>query len=471
MLISAKIGLADFSKSDLEFFTKNWEEAKLPNFELITNPESIDETNNYSMIILGDNSSLTKKIISKNLQPSIVITTNTEIINNTYNNVWVISHSEISPTSIKNILNDIYSKIQIEKYVDIIDNSQVGLYEIDSEGNFILANKYFLNLLGLETESELQKLNAFRPGISSNGKREKLREILFESEYVNNFEDNWVKRDKTLVSVKEKITTKKDSNGKIKGFVGTVEKIEHDSRNKNINNKIDDLKSTFLSQLSHEIRTPLNTIVNYLSLIQEEEKEVISKNWEYGFSAITNATNRIVRTIDLLAKMSEIHTGNYLPNFKKYDITDILDPIIEQYKYIAKNKGLELNYIKNLDDCLISIDKPSVEDIFINLIDNAIKYTNSGKVQVYVKKSFKNKISVTILDTGIGISKKYVKNLFKPFTQESTGYTRKFDGNGLGLALANEYCKLNNAQIFVTSEKNTGSNFTVIFWGNTVHIN
>ena len=96
-------------------------------------------------------------------------------------------------------------------------------------------------------------------------------------------------------------------------------------------------------------------------------------------------------------------------------------------------------------------------------LNNAIKYTDEGSVKIYIKNSLLNKIAVTVIDTGLGISEKYIGNIFQPFSQETTGYTRKFDGNGLGLALVKEYSDLNNAEIFVSSEKNLGSNFTVIF--------
>ena len=87
----------------------------------------------------------------------------------------------------------------------------------------------------------------------------------------------------------------------------------------------------------------------------------------------------------------------------------------------------------------------------------------NGSVKIYVKNSILNKITVTVIDTGVGISQKYVGNIFSPFSQETTGYTRKFDGNGLGLTLVKEYCNLNNTEIFVSSEKGSGSNFTLIF--------
>ncbi len=161
--------------------------------------------------------------------------------------------------------------------------------------------------------------------------------------------------------------------------------------------------------------------------------------------------------------MSELHTDNYDPEFKQNDLFELIEELVKIYKPQAEEKNLSLEFIKAIDSANIVFDKLTVYDIFSNIIDNAIKYTIEGSIKIYIKNTLLNKISVTVIDTGIGISEKYIGNIFQPFSQETSGYTRKFDGNGLGLALVKEYCDLNNAEVFVSSEKNLGSNFTVIF--------
>ena len=119
-------------------------------------------------------------------------------------------------------------------------------------------------------------------------------------------------------------------------------------------------------------------------------------------------------------------------------------------------------YNKNKNNS-IKCDEYSIHQIFSNLIDNAVKYTASGSVIIELRKDKDNKIEVEVKDTGIGISEDYLQNLFLPFSQEEQGYTRKFDGNGLGLALVKKYCELNNIGISVSSKKGTGTSFTLIF--------
>ena len=97
------------------------------------------------------------------------------------------------------------------------------------------------------------------------------------------------------------------------------------------------------------------------------------------------------------------------------------------------------------------------------MIDNAIKYTKKGKIEILLGKNKTGNIMVEVKDTGIGMSKEFLPRLFKPFTQEDQGYSRSFDGNGLGLDLVKKYCEINNAVIEVESEKNVGSTFRIIF--------
>jgi len=226
--------------------------------------------------------------------------------------------------------------------------------------------------------------------------------------------------------------------------------------------KADKLKSEFLAQMSHEIRTPINTILSFTSLLQEELSEKIEDELEDVFKIIGNAGKRIIRTIDLLLNMSELQTGSY--HHFPQDILlgeEVLEPLFFEFKPLAEKKNIELNYHFS-KDFKIYIDEYTVSQIFNNLIDNAIKYTEKGKIAIKLYEK-ENRTAVEISDTGIGIREEYLPDLFIPFSQEEQGYTRRFEGNGLGLALVKKYCELNNAEIFVKSKKESGTKFTVLF--------
>lgn len=224
----------------------------------------------------------------------------------------------------------------------------------------------------------------------------------------------------------------------------------------------DRLKSEFLAQISHEIRTPLNTLLNYSYLVQEEIKERLGGELDPLFNTIKSAGERIIRTIDLLINMSELQAGTYKPNLKKISLCKIVEPLVSEFTIIAERKSLSLHYIDICSQCDVYADEYSVTKIVDNLIDNAIKYTNEGEITVSIFEEGEY-LCISVEDTGIGIDEEYLPIIFEPFTQEEQGYTRNFEGNGLGLALVKKYCEMNNAEIKIKSIKGKGSVFTVVF--------
>jgi signal transduction histidine kinase len=224
------------------------------------------------------------------------------------------------------------------------------------------------------------------------------------------------------------------------------------------------IKSNFLAQMSHEIRTPINTILSYISLLKEKVDGTHDKEIEDYFETINRGSYRIIRTIDMILNMSEIQAGCYKANREDLSLfEDILNPIINELKLPAQKKNLELYVVNSVSQSeLINADRYSITQIFVNLLDNAIKYTHDGKIEVRVSED-NDAVIIAIIDTGIGMSYDYLKNLFNPFSQEEGGYSRRYEGSGLGLSLVKNYCKLNDAELLVESAKGIGSKFTVIF--------
>ncbi len=228
--------------------------------------------------------------------------------------------------------------------------------------------------------------------------------------------------------------------------------------------KSDRLKSEFLAQMSHEIRTPINTILSFSSLLREELENKISDELRPSFKIIDEGGRRLIRTIDLILNISQVQTGSYDLKITELDIYyDVLVKMHNEFQNLALNKGIKLNLILSTDNAKILGDYFTVTQIFSNLIDNAIKFTRKGSVDTHIYRNSSNEFCVDVKDSGVGISEEFMPRLFTTFAQEESGYTRSFEGNGLGLALVKKYADMNNIEISVESKKDVGSKFTVKF--------
>ncbi len=258
---------------------------------------------------------------------------------------------------------------------------------------------------------------------------------------------------------KEKIST---DNVELERMVSkrTEELLEAKEKAENA----DKMKSIFLAQMSHEIRTPINALVSMSSLLRYDFEEGADEDQLMSFDVIDRAGERIIRTVDLLLNLSEIQAGTYEKDPTQFDVvSDVIAILVAEYKKVAKNKNIKLSFERSQVDTELFADSYTVNQIFTQLIDNAIKFTLAGEVIIKIVRNKSEKLVVEIKDTGVGIEKSYLPELFKPFSQEDMGYSRKFDGNGIGMALVKTYCKLNNAKIEVESKKGVGSTFRVFF--------
>ncbi|SEK23738.1 PAS domain S-box-containing protein [Aquimarina amphilecti] len=222
--------------------------------------------------------------------------------------------------------------------------------------------------------------------------------------------------------------------------------------------ELSNLKSNILSNFSHEIRTPLNGIVTISNILlsgeeNPEEREKLS-------AYLDESKERLLATINNLSHFSEIETIQKNLNYVEADMNYTIETSYREYRHFANSK--KLKYVLKLDE-----DCPSAlidEDIFRtainNIIHNSIKYTDEGKVLVKVKGE-KEKIKITIKDSGIGIGKDSLKKIFDPFIQESIGLSRKYEGTGIGLSLSKRYIEILGGKIEVISKLNQGTKFII----------
>ncbi len=349
------------------------------------------------------------------------------------------------------------------KLLKAVEQSNSIFVITDTCGIVEYANPKFFDSTGYKNDEIINnKISIIKSGLLSREFYEDLwRTIKAGNTWCGEFVNK--KKNGELFYEKAVISAIRNQSGEIVRYFQVSEDITELKRAKEsaINNE--KVKSEFLAQMSHEIRTPINAMLTFASLLELELGEQVDNELREKFKIMKRASKRITRTVDLILNLSEINVGTYKPSFRKIDINEqILEPICDEFRIIAKEKGLL--FVNNLEKKIsrIFIDEYTVTQIFVNLIENAIIYTKSGRIEVNSYTN-ENQLVIEIADTGIGISKEYHSQIFKPFTQEDTGYTRRFEGNGLGLALTKEYCEINNSKISFISEQGRGSTFTVKF--------
>jgi PAS domain S-box-containing protein len=355
-----------------------------------------------------------------------------------------------------------------EQFKLLFENAPIGMFIISNEGKTLRANKAFCNTIGYDYHEILGAPIKYIFNSSKSGDVKSTFRLILENETLDT-ECNLIKRDGRKITVILKAIKISDDNGELKNTLIQVLDI---TAIKKAQSEIllaldkakesDRLKSAFLAQMSHEIRTPLNVILPSIPLIADElnnkDEEMLGI-----LASVENAGKRLQRTIDMILSMSAVQSGNYKPRFENFSLADEIKNLSKEFISITKEKGLQLFFSNSSSNSEIAADRYTVNQIFQNLIGNAVKYTHKGQISISVEDYDKNKVIVKVEDTGIGISSKYIKNLFSPFSQEDAGQTRKYEGNGLGLALVKEYVRINNGEISVQSEKNKGSVFSVIF--------
>jgi len=372
------------------------------------------------------------------------------------------------------IFEDITERKEAEKEIEMLARSFENISECvsitDPKNNLMFVNKAFLETYGYKKEEVIGKSISL---IRSKDVPQKLVKEIFEK----TSEQRWqgeiqnIKKDGTLFPVFLSTASLRDNDGKPYARVGVARDISHQKQVEKelINSRIraeqsDMLKSEFLAQMSHEIRTPLNVILNVANMIMEDHFIDADEDTKATFYILNSAGKRITRTIELILNMSEVQAGTYDYTPSQFDLfSDMYEFNFKEFKQAADAKDIEFAWVKNTKDTIIYADSYSVSQIFSNLLHNAIKFTHFGKVEVIFSRNDENNLTVNFTDTGIGISKRFIPHLFTTFSQEDQGHARKFEGNGLGLALVKSYCDLNNAIIDVKSTKGVGSEFTVVF--------
>jgi len=222
-------------------------------------------------------------------------------------------------------------------------------------------------------------------------------------------------------------------------------------------------KSQFLANMSHEIRTPMTSIIGFSELLSRGEQSTENRHQWAG--QIKRNADFLMRLLNELLDLSKIETGVFEANFEPCDLRILLQDAYELICPMAESKGLKFDAPRtdHLPERLM-LDAHRVQQICINLLTNAVKYTEAGKVTLEAKivktSTARKHLEITVLDTGSGISSSALERIFEPFTRQ-TKNKESIDGSGLGLAISRGLALGLGGELTASSERHAGSNFTL----------
>lgn len=355
--------------------------------------------------------------------------------------------------------SEVALQINEEKYRNIITNMNLGLMEIDNKGVIEFANQTMQKMTGL-SQKEIHGLNSstFLPlninQINTTGKQNDA----FELETTVNGKRNW-----WLVSTAPQFT----QNGTIKGSIAicleitTQKKLEVELiRSREQAEQLAKTKETFLANMSHEIRTPMNAIIgigNQLAKTRLTEKQ------HFFINTINSASENLLVIINDILDLSKIEAGKLVAENIGFELKKVLGQTMQVLLYKAEEKGLSLSNSycdPRIAEVLIG-DPYRLNQILLNLISNAIKFTDKGGINLICKIVEDNEdsqlIKFSVIDTGIGMDDEFVKVLFDKFSQEYESISRKYGGTGLGMSICKELIQLMGGKINVMSKKEIGT--------------
>ena len=223
--------------------------------------------------------------------------------------------------------------------------------------------------------------------------------------------------------------------------------------------KLNRLRSVFLASISHELRTPLTSIIGFTRMILQGRIGEINEEQEKQLNIIMNSANHLQELINDIIDLSRIEADKLDIRKERFDLIEEFMKLREIFLVAAENKGLDI-YMDVPENLPIVNDKKRINQILVNLIGNAIKFTDKGRISVKIQES-NTIVKISVEDTGPGIKEEDLKKLFKPF-RRIIDPGKKVEGTGLGLYFSKKLAILLGGDIHVTSEFGKGSTFTLV---------
>ena len=384
------------------------------------------------------------------------------------------------------------------QYRDIFENSLEGMFQTSPDGRYLNANRALANMYGYESPGALI---AHLANIASQlyvdpSRRQQFTQQIQASGCVSDFQSEVYRRDRSVIWISENARAVRDESGQVLYYEGSVvdvtarkvteqdlsrrrEELEQRVRertnelaltNRALHAEVAErrraedtaaaasrAKSEFLANMSHEIRTPMNAILGYAQILHRDP--TLRDNVRDAMETIVASGNHLIGLIEDILDLSKIEAGKVELQPEEFDLAAMVQSAAAMFRQrcVEKNLALRLEVPQAGGPVWVRGDCRRLRQVVINLLANAIKFTDEGQVELRVRSDTPGIYRFEVSDTGIGIAPESLRTIFEPFQQGPAGMQR--GGAGLGLAIARQLIDLMGGQLAVASQPRVGSSF------------
>jgi signal transduction histidine kinase/CheY-like chemotaxis protein len=350
------------------------------------------------------------------------------------------------------------------------DSIRFPIQVVNKEGYVVYVNELFTIQWGYSL-SEIKEYNIFQDNeLAKKGAVQLIKEAIEKQNYstFDNYVDSLLMNREFAVPLLRTsifpITFNDESYVVLIHEDQTEQMLAEEEINKarDMGKEAERLKDTFLTVLSHELRTPLNIILGYSTIIRENLIDKFNAEEKVYLDNLYAGSSRLFKSITQMLEFAQIEAGNYIMSIDSHNLCEVVQNCIVTNNQKAIDKNLEIKANFEKQKIYVEMDLQCTDAAINNLLDNAIKFTRHGFIDVEVSLlEDRGLATCKIKDTGIGISSEYLDHLHQPFSQEELNIGRTYEGNGLGLALSKKYVEKMGGSILVDSIKGVGTTLTV----------
>jgi PAS domain S-box-containing protein len=352
-----------------------------------------------------------------------------------------------------------------ERYQTLANVSPVGIFRTDIDGNTTYVNPTWCRISGLAYDEAMGNgwLRVVHPDdrqvLAANWEKSAQRHAISIADY------RFLRDDGSVVWVMGQAVPEFNTDNQVVGYIGTITDITERKKVEELQAAVykaesaDRLKSAFLATMSHELRTPLNSIIGFTGILLQKLVGPLGEEQEKQLKMVQDSARHLLALINDVLDISKIEAGQVTLFTEKFELTDVVRTSLEKVTPLAEKKKLLLTSSMVPEKIVITSDRRRIEQILINLLNNAVKFTEKGKVHLQCRID-NHQVIFSVSDTGIGIKAENIQTLFQPFKQIDSGISRQYEGTGLGLSICKKLVNLLGGEIWVESEAGVGSTFS-----------